>query len=88
MDDLNIAWCVISGASSTRDKLISAFKTGDVKAVYLSNLESTAGVNLQVATDIVLFNEMSESMRCQIIGRANRIGRELPLTVHTLHASQ
>ena len=88
MDDLEIPWCVISGAASSRDKLISSFKDGKVKAVYLSNLESTAGVNLQCATDIILYNEMGDSMRCQIIGRANRIGRKQELIVHTLHASR
>jgi SNF2 family DNA or RNA helicase len=71
-----------------RKRLIESFNKGEVKVVFLGNLESTAGVNLQAATDVLMYNTMSESKRAQIIGRANRIGRKHQLVVHTLVSQQ
>lgn len=84
LDEMKIPWCVIAGAVATRDKKIKQFQAGPCRAIFISNLDSTAGVNLQAATDIILFNEMPDSIRTQIIGRANRIGRNSSVVVHTL----
>ena len=84
LDEMKIVWCVIAGAVATRDKKIKEFQGGTCRAIFISNLDSTAGVNLQAATDIILYNEMPESIRTQIIGRANRIGRNGSVIVHTL----
>jgi SNF2 family DNA or RNA helicase len=86
LDDMNIKWCKISGHMTTRNKNVKAFQNGITRVIFISNLDSTAGVNLQTATDVIIFNEMSESQREQVIGRANRIGRKQPLIVHTLYA--
>ena len=43
-----------------------------------------AGINLQEATDIIMYHSISSEHRRQIIGRANRIGRTCELTVHNL----
>ena len=42
----------------------------------LNYINNGAGINLQEATDIILYHEMNEDLSTQIIGRANRIGRE------------
>jgi SNF2 family DNA or RNA helicase len=86
LDEMNILWCKISGQMTTRNKNVKAFQSGSTRVIFISNLDSTAGVNLQAATDVIIFNEMSESQREQVIGRANRIGRKQPLIVHTLYA--
>lgn len=86
LDDMNIKWCKISGHMTIRNKNVKAFQNGITRVIFISNLDSTAGVNLQTATDVIIFNEMSESQREQVIGRANRIGRKQPLIVHTLYA--
>lgn len=86
LDEMNILWCEISGRMTTRNKNVKAFQSGSTRVIFISNLDSTAGVNLQAATDVIIFNEMSESQREQVIGRANRIGRKQPLIVHTLYA--
>jgi hypothetical protein len=87
LDRLVVPWCVISGAASTRAKKVKSFNEGSVKVIFISNLDSTAGVNLQAATDIILYNDMHPNIRSQIIGRANRIGRKSSVIVHTLFAS-
>jgi hypothetical protein len=84
LDAMQISWCELSGRASRRRRLIESFNKGEIKAIFLGGLESTAGVNLQAATDVLMYNQMSESIRAQIIGRANRIGRKRPLTVHTM----
>jgi len=84
MEKLGIRWCELKGHSSSRTKMIKSFQEGDMQVVFLSNLANTAGVNLQAATDVIMFNSMSESTRTQVIGRANRIGRTEPVIVHTL----
>ena len=43
-----------------------------------------AGINLEMATDIILYHEMPLAIREQVIGRALRIGRKEDLTVHNL----
>jgi len=88
LDEMQVSWCKLSGCASTRKRLIDSFNNGEIKAVFLGGLESTAGVNLQAATDVFIYNSMTESTRAQIIGRANRIGRKKPLTVHTLFTEE
>lgn len=37
-----------------------------------------AGVNLQMATDIIIYIRFTKEMEEQIIGRAQRLGRDIP----------
>ena len=43
-----------------------------------------SGLNLQMATDIVIYHEMVKELETQVIGRAQRLGRSEPLLVHYL----
>lgn len=88
LDDMNIKYCKISGRASTRSKRIEEFQNGNMRVIFITNLESTAGVNLQSASDIIIYNDMPPSIREQIIGRANRIGRVGEVTVHTLRVDR
>ena len=60
------------------------FKDGKIQVVFLNTQNNASGVNLQEATDIVLYHEMGELTMQQVMGRALRLGREIPLTVHHL----
>lgn len=85
--NLGLKYCELKGAASTRSRMIKSFQEGDTQVVFVStDFSNTAGVNLQSATDIIMFNTMDEATRTQIIGRANRIGRTKPVVVHTLKA--
>jgi SNF2 family DNA or RNA helicase len=88
LERLGIKFCKLKGASSSRTKMIKSFQEGDTQVVFLTNLANTAGVNLQAATDVIMFNSMDESTRTQVIGRANRIGRTKPVFVHTLKVAE
>lgn len=74
----------ICGTKAMRDSKIKKFKEGKVNVVFLNSKFNGAGINLEMATDIILYHEMPPSIREQVIGRALRIGRKDMLTVHNL----
>ena len=74
----------IKGSINTRTKKIEKFRNGEVNVVFLNSKTDSSGINMQETTDIILYHAMNESTTKQIIGRANRIGRKIPLTVHNL----
>lgn len=80
----NITFSEVKGSSKLRQKNIDNFRTGDTQVIFLNSSFNGAGINLQEATDIILYHEMPISTQNQIIGRANRIGRTKPLQVHHL----
>jgi len=80
-----IPFLEIKGSSHTREKNLALFKEGNINVIFLNSTINGAGLNLQEATDIILYHEMKYNDQNQIIGRANRIGRKKPLTVHHLN---
>ena len=79
-----ISFVLVKGTPKMRKKSIDSFKHGDIKVIFLNSNFDGAGINLQEASDIILYHKMSTSTQNQIIGRANRIGRIKPLYVHHL----
>lgn len=74
----------LRGNISAIEKIISNFKSGKVRVIFLNSKYNGAGINLQEATDIILYHQMGFNLETQILGRANRIGRTIPLNVHHL----
>lgn len=74
----------IKGSIATRTNKIEKFRNGVVNVVFLNSKTDSSGINMQETTDIILYHAMNEGTTKQIIGRANRIGRKLPLRVHHL----
>jgi len=83
----NIMCKEIKGRSESREKTISKFKSGKINVIFLNSRNNGAGINLQECTDIILFHKMEDSIKTQIIGRANRIGRNHDLNIHHLIVS-
>ena len=79
-----IKYAEISGSKNTRDAKIKKFHTGEIRVIFLNSSFSGAGLNLQDATDIIFYHEMHPLIREQNVGRAMRIGRQIPLYVHDL----
>ena len=79
-----IKFAELKGHASTRKKNIRNFKEGELNVLFLNSNYNGAGINLQEATDIILYHEMSDDTKEQVIGRANRIGRKEKLLVHYL----
>ena len=80
----NINFKLIKGSIQQIQKIINDYKTGDLQVLFLNSKFTGSGINLQETTDIILYHEMTEATRTQLIGRANRIGRTSPLYVHQL----
>ena len=81
----NITYGEISGKKEHREQTINEFKHGNVDVLFLNSINSGDGLNLQEATDVILYHKMSSGLETQIIGRANRIGRNIDLSVHHLN---
>jgi hypothetical protein len=80
----HIKFMELTGTVETRTKNLEKFKTGKIQAIFLNSATNSSGINLQEATDIIIYHEMSVDTLSQILGRANRIGRTESLNVHHL----
>lgn len=84
LEEHKMDYVEISGSKATRDAKLKRFKEGKVDIVFLNSRFNGAGINLEMATDIILYHEMPRPIEDQVIGRALRIGRQCNLTVHHL----
>ena len=73
-----------------RDRAVKAFQTDpEVKVVVCSLLAAGVGINLQVASDVVLAElSWTAAEQTQAIDRVHRIGQETPVTAWRIIASQ
>jgi SNF2 family DNA or RNA helicase len=72
----------MKGAISTRTKYLKQFKNGEIDILVLNSQYNGAGINMQSATDVVLYNTFNSDMEYQCIHRAQRIGRESSVNIH------
>jgi predicted DNA-binding protein YlxM (UPF0122 family) len=84
LNENNISNSQIRGNIKKIEDTLEDFKNGKLKVICLNTIFNGSGLNLQETTDIILLHNMTEYNLNQIIGRANRIGRAEPLTVHYL----
>jgi SNF2 family DNA or RNA helicase len=84
LTESHMKFAEISGTKATRDLKIKNFKDGKIPVLFLNAAYNGCGLNLQSTTDVILYHEMPPHIRTQNIGRAMRIGRSEPLTVHNL----
>jgi SNF2 family DNA or RNA helicase len=84
LKDEGISFAKLAGNVAMINKTIERFKNGNVKVLLLNACHYGSGLNLQMATDIVIYHEMDLELETQVIGRAQRIGRTEPLNVYYL----
>lgn len=63
---------------------IEKFKSGAIRVLILNAQNYGSGLNLQMATDIIMYHEMDKELETQVIGRSQRMGRTTPLNVYYL----
>ena len=80
----NISFIDIKGTVENRQKNINKFKNNNCQVIFINSKFNSAGINLPETTDIILYHEMDDNIKQQIIGRAQRIGRKESLSVHNL----
>jgi hypothetical protein len=80
----HIRFCEIKGSMKSMEGNIQKFKNGEIKVIFLNSKFHGAGLNLQEATDVIIYHKMEDNLLRQVLGRANRIGRKESLQVHHL----
>lgn len=86
LTEKDIPWYCLSGVTSVLNKTVSDFENETSSCALLVNSSQyCAGLNLQFATDVVYMHHMlDQTIREQVIGRGQRIGRASNLNVHFL----
>lgn len=79
-----ITYNILSGSEKNILKTIELFKNGDIQVLMLNAKNFGAGLNLQEATDVIIYHRFTTEIEEQIIGRAQRIGRKNKLNVYYL----
>lgn len=78
----------VQGTGAAITNTIRRFETGEVNVLLLNAQYYGSGLNLQMATDIVIYHELDVELETQVIGRAQRLGRTTPLNVFYLQHEQ
>tara|TARA_B100000989_G_scaffold292886_1_gene269473 strand:- start:2066 stop:2542 length:477 start_codon:yes stop_codon:yes gene_type:complete len=85
LTDKNIQYRQIKGSGVTVNNIVQKYKNEDsIKCLLLNSTNAGAGLNLENTTDLVLFHNMSSEISVQVIGRAQRPGRQSKLNVYRL----
>jgi hypothetical protein len=84
LDEKHLSYLDLKGSKEKRDSTIDLYKTGNINILLLNTILSGAGLNLPETTDIILYHRICSYQEIQVIGRANRIGRQTELAVHYL----
>lgn len=84
LDSINVEHSEIKGTSKSRQKIIQKFDDGDIQVLFLNSRSNCAGVNLQSATDIILYHELDERTYTQVVGRTVRVGSQTQTNIHQL----
>jgi SNF2 family DNA or RNA helicase len=83
-DKIKIEYSKIGGKISDIYKTIKDCNSGKIRVLLLNSKYYGSGLNLEFATDIIIYHRMEPDFENQIIGRAQRIGRTTPLNVYYL----
>ena len=83
LHSLGIATSELKGNTHQMAKILERFRNGDLRVILLNTSYAGSGIDISCATDVILFHSMLGDGD-QAIGRAHRVGRRDPLTVHRL----
>jgi hypothetical protein len=84
MEKHNILYEILKGNGKKIQQILTDFEKGVIRVIMLNAKNFGAGINLQCATDIVMYHRFTKGMEEQIIGRGQRMGRQSVLNVHYL----
>lgn len=75
----------LGGHQVQLNKSISDFQIGENRILLINGTQHCAGLNLQMATDLVFMHQVKErGLQSQIAGRLQRVGRECDSKMHWL----
>tara|TARA_B100001093_G_scaffold434451_1_gene431944 strand:- start:273 stop:1916 length:1644 start_codon:yes stop_codon:yes gene_type:complete len=82
--DNNIKFSQLKGSSGTICNIVNHFKNKEFRVLLLNAKNFGAGLNLQFTDKIIIYHRMSKDIENQVIGRAQRMGRESALNIDYL----
>lgn len=80
----SISYGILKGSGTKINTTLKDFENGSIRVIMLNAKNFGAGMNLQCASDIVMYHRFTKEMEEQIIGRGQRLGRQGTLNVHYL----
>ena len=80
----NIKYKILKGNSNTINKAINDFDKGKIRVLFMNSREVGMGLNIVSATHVILYHALRPEEEKQVVGRALRMGRIAPLSVHKL----
>jgi hypothetical protein len=84
MTNEKIKFSKVMGSNSVINKIIERFTNNEIRVLMLNATNYGSGLNLQMATDIIIYHQLPLELETQVIGRAQRIGRTEPLNIYYL----
>jgi hypothetical protein len=66
------------------ERTLNEYKEGDVQVLLLNSMIEGAGMNLENTTHLLFMHKTEEKFVEQVVGRAQRYGRKLPLNIFML----
>ncbi|AMN47419.1 hypothetical protein ACG33_09985 [Steroidobacter denitrificans] len=85
--ELNIPYCLLTGATRARDEVIQRFQAGDAPLFLISLKAGGTGLNLTAADTVIHYDPWwNPAVETQATDRAHRIGQDKPVFVYKLIA--
>jgi SNF2 family DNA or RNA helicase len=84
LDAGGIRYSHVYGSAAHIDNVIRDFRAGRIKVLLLNAQHFGMGLNLEMATDLLIYHKLDNELEKQVIGRAHRPGRVDKLNVHLL----
>ena len=84
LNEMNIKHSILSGTNDKIDNTIKKFTSGEINVLMLNAQYYGSGLNLQMATDVIMYHRFNKELEEQVIGRAQRLGRTERLNVYYL----
>lgn len=78
---LGIRFEHLKGNGNVVKSTVNRYKNGELDALLVNSSHYGSGLNLENTTDIVMFHKFDTEIEHQVIGRADRFGRTIPLNI-------
>ncbi|AQN68524.1 NAD-dependent DNA ligase [Saudi moumouvirus] len=74
-----LQYSLLAGTPAHISNIITEFEAGITNVLMLDSQHYGSGLNLQSANYLILYHRMTPELETQVIGRAQRFGRKIPL---------
>lgn len=84
LDGIETTYEFIKGNGDQIKSVVNKYKKNEIDVLLVNTKNYGTGMNLENTTDIIMFHKFDTQMEQQVIGRAYRLGRNIPLNVYYL----